>query len=168
MLQGDMLVSQEDRTAASLDIQEVLIRVMRQTDLAVIVELDAHVFGSSRPAYFERRLTILDAADTKTRAIFLVAVYRDQVIGFVIGSLAYGEFGLTQVTAILDSIAVHPGYQHQGIGQKLTEAFMKQSARQGASAVYTLVNWDNWTLLKVFHALGFVLASTIPLERRID
>jgi hypothetical protein len=31
-----------------------------------------------------------------------------------------------------------------------------------------LVNWDNWTLLKVFHALGFTLASTIPLERRID
>jgi ribosomal protein S18 acetylase RimI-like enzyme len=161
-------VSQMDTSTASLDIQEVSIRPMRQTDLPIIVDLDAHVFGSTRPAYFERRLAILDSADAETRAIFLVAVYQDQVLGFVMGTLAYGEFGLTQVTAILDSIAVHPGYQHQGIGQKLTEAFMKQSARQGASAVYTLVNWDNWTLLKVFHALGFVLASTIPLERRID
>jgi predicted N-acetyltransferase YhbS len=163
-----MLVSQQDTTAASLDIQEVSIRPMRQADLALVVELDAHAFGSARPAYFERRLAVLDAADAGTRAIFLVAVYRDQVIGFVMGTLAYGEFGLTQVTAILDSIAVHPHYQHQGVGQQLTEAFIKQSARQGASAVYTLVNWDNWTLLKVFHALGFVLASTIPLERRID
>jgi ribosomal protein S18 acetylase RimI-like enzyme len=163
-----MLVSQRETPASSLDIQEVLIRPMRQTDLSIVVELDAHAFGSTRPAYFERRFVVLDSADAETRAIFLVAVYQDQVIGFVMGTLAYGEFGLTQVTAILDSIAVHPGYQHQGIGQKLTEAFMKQSARQGASAVYTLVNWDNWTLLKVFHALGFELASTIPLERRID
>jgi ribosomal protein S18 acetylase RimI-like enzyme len=166
MWQGDIFVSQ--MPAATLNIQEVSIRPMRQTDLSIVVELDAHVFGSTRPAYFERRLVMLDSADAETRAIFLVAVYRDQVIGFVMGTLAYGEFGLTQVTAILDSIAVYPGYQHQGIGQKLTEAFIKQSARQGASSVYTLVNWDNWTLLKVFHALGFELASTIPLERRID
>ena len=76
---------------------------------------------------------MLDTAGAETRAIFQVAVYRDQLIGFVMGTLAYGEFGLTQVTAILDSIAVHPHYQHQGIGQQLTEAFMKQSARQGAS-----------------------------------
>ncbi|HXZ04969.1 MAG TPA: N-acetyltransferase [Ktedonobacteraceae bacterium] len=157
-----------ETSAAILDIQEVSIRPMRQADLSIVVELDAHVFGSMRPAYFERRLVVLDGTDTEARTIFLVAVYQDQVIGFVMGTLAYGEFGLTQVTAILDSIAVHPGYQHQGIGQKLTEAFMKQSVRQGASAVYTFVNWDNWTLLKVFHALGFKLASTIPLERRID
>ena len=155
-------------SAARLDLQEVSIRPMRQTDLPIVVELDAHVFGSARPAYFERRLVVLDSANAQTRAIFLVAVYQDQVIGFVMGTLAYGEFGLTQVTAILDSIAVYPGYQHQGVGQKLTEAFMQESARHGASSVYTLVNWDNWTLLKVFHALGFELASTIPLERRID
>jgi predicted N-acetyltransferase YhbS len=163
-----MPVSQMDTSTASLDIQEVSIRPMRQTDLSIVVELDARVFGSTRPAYFERRLAALNSADAEARAIFLVAVYQDRVIGFVMGTLAYGEFGLTQITAILDSIAVHPGYQHQGIGQILTEAFMKQSSRQGASAVYTLVNWDNWTLLKVFHALGFALASTIPLERRID
>lgn len=162
-------MSQQDTTTATnLDLQEVSIRPMRQADLTVVVELDAHAFGSARPAYFERRLTLLDAADADIRVIFQVAVYRDQVIGFVMGTLAYGEFGLTQVTAILDSIAVHTHFQHQGVGQQLTETFIKQSVHQGASAVYTLVNWDNWTLLKVFHALGFTLASTIPLERRID
>ena len=161
-------MNQQDTTAANLDMQEVSIRPMRHADLVLVVELDAHAFGSARPAYFERRLAPLDAVDADTRTIFLVAVYRDQVIGFVMGTLAYGEFGLTQVTAILDSIAVHPRHQHQGVGQQLTEDFIKQSARQGASAVYTLVNWDNWTLLKVFHALGFTLASTIPLERRMD
>lgn len=148
--------------------REVSIRAMQRSDLAAVIELDAEVFGAARSAYFEHRLAALDHADSDTRALFLVAGYRDTVLGFVMGTLAYGEFGLTQVTAILDSIAVQPLYQQQGIGQQLIEAFIKQSARQGAAAVYTLVNWDNWSLLKVFHSLGFSLASTIPLERRID
>ncbi len=161
-------MSQIETAVVTLDIQEVSIRSMLHADLPIVIELDAHVFGSKRPMYFERRLAVLDNSEAESRAIFLVAVYRGQVIGFIMGTLAYGEFGLTQVTAILDSIAVHPSYQHQGAGQKLAEAFMQQSAHHGASSVYTLVNWENWTLLKVFHALGFELASTIPLERRID
>jgi ribosomal protein S18 acetylase RimI-like enzyme len=161
-------MSDEYATTANIDREEITIRAMEQADLAVVVALDALVFGSMREAYFERRLAVLNAGDTGTRAIFLVAEYCDTVIGFVMGTLAYGEFGLTQVTAILDTIAVHPGYQQQGVGRQLIETFIKQSALQGGAAVYTLVNWDNWALLKVFHSLGFVLASTIPLERRID
>jgi ribosomal protein S18 acetylase RimI-like enzyme len=161
-------MSDEYATTANIDREEITIRAMEQADLAVVVALDALVFGSMREAYFERRLAVLNARDSGTRAIFLVAEYRDTVIGFVMGTLAYGEFGLTQVTAILDTIAVHPGYQQQGVGRQLIETFIKQSALQGGAAVYTLVNWDNWALLKVFHSLGFVLASTIPLERRID
>ncbi|HEV2581273.1 MAG TPA: GNAT family N-acetyltransferase [Ktedonobacteraceae bacterium] len=155
-------------TTAHFNRYDVSIRAMEHADLAVVVELDALVFGVMRSAYFERRLAALNEHDADARMAFLVADYQGAVIGFVMGTLAYGEFGLTQVTAILDSIAVHPGYQQQGIGRQLIESFIKQGTLQGAAAVYTLVNWDNWTLLKVFHALGFVLASTIPLERRID
>jgi len=160
-------MSDQDTTAASKH-REISIRAMEHTDLAVIVELDALVFGSERPSYFERRLTVLDTAGADARATFLVAEYHGTVVGFVMGTLTYGEFGLTQVTAILDSIAVHPQHQRQGIGQQLIEAFIQRSTLQGAAAVYTLVNWDNWLLLKVFHAHGFMLASTIPLERRLD
>jgi ribosomal protein S18 acetylase RimI-like enzyme len=155
-------------TTASFHPHDVSIRMMGHADLAVVVELDALVFGAMRSVYFERRLAALNEQDANARMVFLVADYHDTTIGFVMGTLAYGEFGLTQVTAILDSIAVHPRYQQQGIGRQLIEAFIERSTRQGAAAVYTLVNWDNWTLLKTFHALGFVLASTIPLERRIE
>jgi predicted N-acetyltransferase YhbS len=155
-------------TTANFSRQGVSIRAMERADLAVVAELDALVFGVMRSAYFERRLAALNENDADARMISLVADYQDAVIGFVMGTLAYGEFGLTQVTVILDSIAVHPRYQQQGIGRQLIEAFIKRSSFQGAAAVYTLVNWDSWMLLKTFHALGFVLASTIPLERRID
>jgi ribosomal protein S18 acetylase RimI-like enzyme len=152
---------------ANVSRQGVSIRAMERTDLAVVVELDALVFGDVRSAYFERRLATLTGTDAEARTIFLVADYQGTAIGFVMGTLAYGEFGFTQVTAILDSIAVHPRYQQQGIGRQLIEAFLKRSTLQEAGTVYTLVNWDNWTLLKTFHSLGFVLASPIALERLI-
>jgi predicted N-acetyltransferase YhbS len=165
---GKWIMGDQYPTTAHFSRYDVSIRAMARADLAVVVELDALVFGDVRSAYFERRLAALNGTDAEARMIFLVADYQGTVIGFVMGTLAYGEFGLTQVTAILDSIAVHPGYQQHGIGRQLIESFIKQGTLQGAAAVYTLVNWDNWTLLKAFHSLGFVLASTIPLERRID
>lgn len=161
-------MSDKYTATANIDREELNVRGMEQADLAVVVALDALVFGSMRGAYFERRLAVLNDGHTDARAIFLVADYRDAVIGFVMGTLAYGEFGLTQVTAILDTIAVHPHYQKQGVGRQLIEAFIEQGRQQGGAVVYTLVNWDNWTLLNVFHSLGFALDSTIPLERRID
>lgn len=146
---------------------EVFIRPMRPSDRAAVIELDGRVLGKLRPAYFERRLAALEHADTGHHLIFLVADYRDEMFGFIMGTLASGEFGLAQVTAIIDSIAVHPHYQRQHIGQQLIEAFLSQSVSLGAKAAYTLVQGENWELLKVFHALGFSLASTIPLERQI-
>lgn len=147
--------------------QEVSIRPMRPSDRASVIDLDARVWGKTRAAYFERRLAALEHADTSHHLIFLAADYRDEIIGFVMGTLTSGEFGLAQVTAILDSIAVHPRYQRQHLGQQLIEAFLRQGAGLGARAAYTLVPWESWELLKVFHTLGFSLASTIPLERQI-
>ena len=147
--------------------QEVSIRPMLRSDVSVVIALDARVFGKPRTAYFERRLAALEHPETGNHLIFLVADYRDEIIGFIMGTLASGEFGLAQVTTIIDSLAVHPRYQRQHIGQHLIETFLSQSVSLGAKTAYTLVHWENWELLKVFHSLGFSLASTIPLERQI-
>lgn len=148
--------------------EDVIIRAMRQSDLPAIIQLDTQAFDSERPAYYEQRLATFDPAHPEIPAVFLTADYHDTVVGFVMGTLAYGEFGLPQITAFIDSIAVYPGYQRQGIGQRLIETFIEESKRRGAVSVYTLVNWDNWLLLKTFHSLGFSLAKSVPLERRID
>lgn len=147
--------------------QEVAVRPMRPSDLQVVVELDARVFGKPRAAYFERRLAALGHIETRHHLIFLVADHRNEILGFIMGTLTSGEFGFSQGAAIIDSIAVHPHYQRRHIGQQLIETFLSQSTSLGAKTAYTLVQWNNWELLNVFHALGFSLASTIPLERQI-
>jgi ribosomal protein S18 acetylase RimI-like enzyme len=141
---------------------------MRQSDTSAVIRLDAAAFGGkSRAAYFGRRLAVLERPDTGNQVIFLVAESGDGIVGLVMGTLTSGEFGLVQVTAIIDSIAVHPDYRRQHIGRQLIESFLSQSARLGAKSAYTLVQWENWELLKVFHALGFSMPSTISLERQI-
>jgi putative acetyltransferase len=145
----------------------VSIRAMRPADLDAVVALDARVFGERR-AYFERRLASFDHAELTSHSIGLVAEVSGAVVGLVMGTLTSGEFGFSRVTALVDSIAVHPDHQRLGIGRQLANAFIEEAARQEAREVYTLVNWNAWEMLKFFDSLGFALASTIPLHREIE
>lgn len=140
---------------------------MRPADLDALVELDALVFGQARPAYFERRLGMLGGSPSHGGAVGLVAEASGRVVGLAMGTLTAGEFGFTATTALVDSIAVQPAHQRRGVGRQLADAFLAACAAQGAIEVYTLVNWNSWDMLRFFDALGFALASTIPLCRQI-
>lgn len=147
----------------------ITVRTVRAGDLSTLVELDAHIFGEPRHAYFERRLAALDRGDPVSQNICLIAEDggTGTIVGFVMGTLTSGEFGFTEVTALVDSIAVQPGWRRHGIGRQLTSAFIAESVRRGAREVYTLVNWNSWDMLKFFNALGFCLTQTVPLRQRI-
>lgn len=147
---------------------EITVRPMQPDDLDAVLALDARVFGEPRRGYFERRLAELDQREPVDHSISLVAEAAGAIVGFVMGTLTSGEFGFTQVTALVDSIAVHPDWQRRGMGRQLTSAFITSSATRGAREVYTLVNWSAWDLLKFFDALGFSLAPTVPLRRSIS
>lgn len=144
------------------------IRSMRPDDLDSVVQLDERVFGESRHDYFARRLTALDRRDQASNTIGLVAEEDGAVVGFVMATLTSGEFGFSEITALMDSIAVHPGRQRHGIGQQLTNALVAESAARGVREVYTLVNWKSWDMLKFFDSMRFGLAQTILLRRPID
>lgn len=143
------------------------IRPMRRDDLDAVVQLDARVAGATRRAYFERRLVALDEETAASHTLGLVADDGAAVIGFVMGTLTSGEFGFTEITALIDSIAVHPGQRHQRIGRQLVEAFLALCGACGARDVYTLVNWNSWEMLRFFDSVGFSLAPTVPLRKRI-
>jgi predicted N-acetyltransferase YhbS len=147
----------------------VVIRLLRRADLDAVVDLDASVFGAPRREYFERRLASLGQTGLEVRTIGLVAEAEGEgaVVGLVMGTLTHGEFGFSQVTALIDSIAVRPEQQKRGIGRQLAAAFLEESVAQGATEAYTLVKWNAWDLLKFFDSLGFALASTVPLRRTI-
>jgi predicted N-acetyltransferase YhbS len=145
----------------------VAIRAMRPADLDAVTQLDARVFGAPRRDYFERRLAALSPGAQEGHAIGLVAEDGATIVGFVMGTLTSGEFGFSEVTALVDSIAVRPDQRRRGIGQRLASAYVAESVARGAREVYTLVNWNAWDMLKFFDSMGFSLAKTVPLRLRV-
>jgi predicted N-acetyltransferase YhbS len=138
------------------------IRVMNVGDLEAMTAIDAMYFGVSRPEYYKEKL------DTATRGAginsSLVAEYDGQLVGFIMGQLFTGEFGIPETTANLDTIGVHPMAAGIGVAGKLIEQFVDQMAKLGVTTIHTLVDWNDKNLLLFFHRSGFVPSKRLSLE----
>lgn len=149
---------------AKLAPENVEIRVMRESDLDLVTEIDYKVFGKRRPEYYERKIAEVLDQDSGRLMTSLVAEVRDQVAGFVMGSVYLGEFGIPESIAYIDTIGVDPDFQRQGIGAYLLDEFKTTVQKAGVSKVHTLVDWSDTDLLGFFADRGFVAANTLNLK----
>ncbi|MHB8763746.1 MAG: GNAT family N-acetyltransferase [Deferrisomatales bacterium] len=143
----------------------VKIRLMQGEDFEAVVEIDEKVLGSPRREYYRAKFEkILESDDTLP--VSLVAEESDgRVVGFVMGELFMGQFGIFQERATLDTIGVDPGCQHQGVGQLLVDEFVDHLKRIGVRKLTTLVSTSDARLTRFFRANRFTPSQTINLER---
>jgi ribosomal protein S18 acetylase RimI-like enzyme len=135
-------------------------------DLDSIVEIDRKILGRVRRDYWMKKI---DLPHSLYPLSCLVAEYEGKVIGFIVGEVSGWEFGVPDTIGWISTIGVDPGYQHRGVARKLAQEFVKNLKSIGVSVVYTLVNWNDWDLLKFFHAMGFTRGGDmINLELKID
>ena len=98
----------------------------------------------------------------------LVAETEDgTVVGFVMGELFMGEFGIFREEGTLDTIGVDPDYRHQGIGRRLIDEFFDHLRELGVQKIHTLVDWNDSKLVQFFRANEFIPSKTINLERSL-
>lgn len=143
--------------------QEPKIRVMRSSDLAAIVAIDQKVSGQNREEYYGRKmLTLLDKGHTINSS--LIAELDGKVIGYIMGDIYFGEFGIPDATATIDTIGVDPGLQNRGIASDLVEQFVMNMKAAGVNKIYTLVNWNDFALERFFATHRFVPSKRINLE----
>jgi predicted N-acetyltransferase YhbS len=147
---------------SQIDPESAIIRPMTQDDLDAIVAIDAMYSGGERPEYYKEKLN----AATRGAGIntSLVAEAGGQVVGFMIGALYTGEFGIPETTATLDTVGVHPTAGGKGIGRKLFEQFSDQVRKLGVTKILTLVDWNDKNLLLFFQRSGFVPSKRLSLE----
>jgi len=146
-------------------INRVLIRPMTTEDLGSIVEIDRKVIGKERPDYWRTLLTQKSIYPLSS----LVAEYEGKVIGFVVGEVSGWEFGVPDTTGWLTIIGVDPDYQHKGVARKLSQEFVNNLKAIGVSVIYTLVNWNDWDLVKFFREMGFTRGGDmINLELKVE
>jgi len=143
----------------------VNIRPMTVGDVDAIVEIDRRVIGKSRPDYWKK----IVPENPQYPFSSLVAEFDGKVIGFVLGEVSGWEFGVPDTIGWLSIIGVDPDYQHKGVARRLSQEFVKNLKAIGVSVIYTLVNWNDWDLLKLFREMGFTRGGDmINLELKID
>ena len=134
-------------------------------DLDAIVEIDRKVLGRARTDYWENKIEL---SNTHYPLSGLVAEMDGKVVGVILGEVSGWEFGIPDTIGWVSTIGVDPAYQHQGIAERLTQDFVKNVKSVGVNIFYTLVNWNDWDLLKFFRAMGFARGGEmINLELKI-
>lgn len=151
----------------SMFTSKIEIRPLRHDDFNAAVEIDKQVFKQDRTQYYETRFA--RALDEKDHLVLsLVAEVDQKVVGFVMSELFTGQYGIPLRAATLDTIGVHPEFQGMGIGRELITAFVIYLRKAGVKQINTLVDWNDWPLIRFFNSNGFEPAKTINLELKID
>lgn len=153
---------------AKLAPEDVVIRVMRESDVEPVTEIDYKVFGTRRPEYYDRKVGEILDEESDRLVTSLVAEVGDQVVGFIMGNVYLGEFGIPETMASVDTIGVDPDHQRQGIAGYLLEEFNTTVKKAGVAKVHTLVNWADTDLLGFFANVGFVAANTLNLKLDLE
>ena len=143
----------------------IKIRLMKVEDFEAVVAIDEKVLKVSRPEYYEMKFDkLFNSKDFLPTS--LVAEEADgAVVGFVMGELYMGEYGIFQEEATLDTIGVDPDCQQKGIGRQLMKEFMDHLRELGVQKIHTLVDWNDSNLIHFFSANQFSPSKTINLER---
>jgi ribosomal protein S18 acetylase RimI-like enzyme len=146
-------------------VQRVM-RVLRKSDLEAIVAIDEQTSSQNRRPYYERKLAeITDPSRGINSSI--VAEVDGKVVGFIMGDIYSGEFGIPETTATIDSLGVAPAMQNRGLASELLDQFLMNMKVAGVSKIYTLVNWDDFALEKFFSHHKFVPSKRINLEYQL-
>ena len=149
-----------------LETDAVLVRALRTADLESLIEIDAAESGRRRPLYFERMVErAVQKADFQAS---LAAEMEGRTVGFVLATLFYGEYGLTEPSASIDAIGVLPEYRGRQVAAALMRQLLLNLAALRIQRVRTEVPWNDFGLLGFFERVGFAPSGRLCLERELD
>ena len=149
-----------------LETDSILVRLMKEHDLDAIVKIDAAGSGRRRPRYFE--LMLERSVKQPALQVSLSAEADGRTVGFVIASLYYGEYGVSEPTASLDAIGVDPAHRGQHVGKALLRQLRLNLSALRVTTLRTEVAWDDFDLLAFFKKEGFSPARRLCLDCPLD
>ncbi|MCP3876720.1 MAG: GNAT family N-acetyltransferase [Desulfobacteraceae bacterium] len=141
---------------------------MKSDDFDAVVGIDEKVLKAARPEYYELKFERLYKSKEYLPTSLVAEKEDGTVVGFVMGELYMGEYGISQEGATLDSIGVDPYYQHKGVGKQLINEFIDHLRDLGVKQLNTLVDRNDANLMHFFGANQFTPSKTIiNLERSL-
>ena len=143
---------------------QMRIRPVDETDIGAVVDIDEKIDGRYRPEVWEGRIGYYLRRDPEAS---LVAEVNGKVVGFMLGEVRSGEFGLEEPTGWIEVLGVDPDFRGQAVGRRLAEAMLAHFRGKGAVTVRTLVDEKLAGIGQFFTSLGFEPAPLQPFVKRL-
>lgn len=141
------------RTEGGSSPPGIVVSRAEQGDLDALARLEEASFAGDRMSRRSYRRLL-----GRPSAVILVA--RAET-GAVLGSLVL-LFRKGSPTARVYSVAVDPAARKGGVGRRLMAAAERTAAERGACAIRLEVRADNAAALRLYEALGYGVADTVP------
>ncbi len=141
---------------------ELLIRALRPEDCERLVRIDRQSTGRLRTSWYEGK--VRRALRDSDVHVSLCAEQDGLVVGAVLGSVQYGEFGQAEPVAILDTVLVDPEYRGRGIASALLDSLLAHLAALRIERLRTEAAWDDGDMISFFARAGFVPVPRLVLE----
>ena len=150
-----MAGSSEQSAAASEAADQVRIRPIEELDIEEIAAIDEGIGGRYRPDVWEKRVFYYLRRDPEGS---FVAEAGGKVVGFMLGEVRSGEFGMEEPTGWVEVLGVDPAFQGRAVGRRLAEAMLGHFRDLGVQRVRTLVDEGMPQIEGFFRSLGFAAA----------
>jgi ribosomal protein S18 acetylase RimI-like enzyme len=158
-------MSNDETGQGLLPTDEVVVRSLEARDLDAIVRIDASATGRTRREYYRDKVdACLRGSRLRTS---LVAEVDGMVVGFLMATTHYGEFGQPEPTSVIDSLGVHRSFQHRHVGAALMRQFIMNARALGVCKLRTEVGWNEVELIRFFDRHGFRHGGRMVLESEI-
>ncbi|MCF6247803.1 MAG: GNAT family N-acetyltransferase [Desulfobacula sp.] len=146
----------------------IKIRLMKNQDFDAVVRIDQKVLKVSRPEYYEQKFERLFQSGEYLPTSLVAQDENETIVGFIMGELYIGEYGISREGAAVDTVGVDPDYQRQGIGEKLMTEFVDHLKQLGVKKINTLVDKSDKRMMLYFDSNKFTPSvAVINLERNI-
>ena len=140
------------------------IRSLAELDISDIARIAEQTRGSYQPDLWEDRVTYYLRRDPEGS---VVAESDGRVVGFMLGDVRAGEFGLEQPCGWIEVIGIDPSEGGKGVGRALGEAILARYRERGVDRVRTMVDASMPEVERFFRALGFEEDSLRPFVKRL-
>ena len=142
----------------------VVIRPVTELDIEAICKIDERITGRYRPEAWEDRVMYYLRRDPDSSQ---VAEASGKVIGFMLGEVRGGEFGLEEPTGWVEFFGVDPEARQKGIGRSLITALLQRFKDKGAHVARTMVAERDTEIDAFIRRMGFAPAPVTALEKRL-
>ena len=144
---------------------QVRVRPLDELDIGGITRIDERITGIYRPEVWERRVGYYLRRDPDSSQ---VAEVDGRLVGFMLGDVRAGEFGIEQPSGWIERFGIDPDYRGRDLGRQMFEAIVRHFRDCGATAVRTMADQGDRAVAGYLSAMGFKPSALQALEMAIE